>query len=194
MLCLHTLRADCNGLSIVRMKLKCTFASTRPVQIATKKCNQDAQDKSFASTRPVQIATSKCRNFAVMSCLCLHTPRADCNAADLRCGFIRHALCLHTPRADCNAIKQRTDLGAGSLPPHAPCRLQLPPLDEVKGFLVFASTRPVQIATRLFCRNVIYHALCLHTPRADCNSCRCARRNSNCALPPHAPCRLQPLS
>ncbi len=79
-LCLHTPRADCNEkrprLSACSMPLPphapcrlqrrfrsiwlttSSFASTRPVQIATKKCNQDAQDKSFASTRPVQIATS----------------------------------------------------------------------------------------------------------------------------------------
>ena len=41
-LCLHTLRADCNGLSIVRMKLKCTFASTRSVQIATAEMHRIA--------------------------------------------------------------------------------------------------------------------------------------------------------
>ncbi len=57
-LCLHTLRADCNGLSIVRMKLKCTFASTRSVQIATVKSIGNRLHTIFASTRSVQIATS----------------------------------------------------------------------------------------------------------------------------------------
>ena len=56
-LCLHTLRADCNGLSIVRMKLKCTFASTRSVQIATVKSIGNRLHTIFASTRSVQIAT-----------------------------------------------------------------------------------------------------------------------------------------
>ena len=57
-LCLHTLRADCNGLSIVRMKLKCTFASTRSVQIATVKSIGNRLHTIFASTRSVQIATA----------------------------------------------------------------------------------------------------------------------------------------
>ena len=125
-LCLHTLRADCNGLSIVRMKLKCTFASTRPVQIATKKCNQDAQDKSFASTRPVQIATP------------IPLDMAD----DIE-------LCLHTPRADCNCTTPSKPTPARSLPPHAPCRLQPMRKSPVARTLTFASTRPVQIATAI---------------------------------------------
>ena len=58
-LCLHTLRADCNGLSIVRMKLKCTFASTRSVQIATVKSIGNRLHTIFASTRSVQIATNR---------------------------------------------------------------------------------------------------------------------------------------
>ena len=58
-LCLHTLRADCNGLSIVRMKLKCTFASTRSVQIATVKSIGNRLHTIFASTRSVQIAAAE---------------------------------------------------------------------------------------------------------------------------------------
>ena len=77
-------------------------------------------------------------------------------------------LCLHTPRADCNQ-------GLVSL--------------YERG--VFASTRPVQIATTDGDAQAPPRKLCLHTPRADCN-----RPSSGCAahpapLPPHAPCRLQ---
>ncbi len=148
-LCLHTLRADCNGLSIVRMKLKCTFASTRPVQIATKKCNQDAQDKSFASTRPVQIATSllvslkvKSIGFASTRPVQIATPIPLDMADDIE-------LCLHTPRADCNCTTPSKPTPARSLPPHAPCRLQPMRKSPVARTLTFASTRPVQIATAI---------------------------------------------
>ena len=78
-LCLHTLRADCNGLSIVRMKLKCTFASTRSVQIATVKSIGNRLHTIFASTRSVQIATREIIIDAADMRLCLHTLRADCN-------------------------------------------------------------------------------------------------------------------
>ena len=64
-LCLHTLRADCNGLSIVRMKLKCTFASTRSVQIATVKSIGNRLHTIFACTRSVQIATAEMHRIAI---------------------------------------------------------------------------------------------------------------------------------
>ncbi len=123
------------------------FASTRPVQIATKKCNQDAQDKSFASTRPVQIATIVAAGFTSRrrplpphapcrlqlssrvrrwncSKLCLHTPRADCNPQTRSPTKGAAKLCLHTPRADCNTPPAAAARSCTSLPPHAPCRLQ----------------------------------------------------------------------
>ena len=78
-LCRHTLRADCNGLSIVRMKLKCTFASTRSVQIATVKSIGNRLHTIFASTRSVQIATARNMQEKLTGKLCLHTLRADCN-------------------------------------------------------------------------------------------------------------------
>ena len=81
--------------------------------------------RNFASTRPVQIATcvaalilytphalpphAPCRlqrqalPFAARySTLCLHTPRADCNRANVAEITIQNYLCLHTLRADCN--------------------------------------------------------------------------------------------
>ena len=57
-LCLHTLRADCNG----------AFPTGGGFIAA------------FASTRPVQIATVNMWQLAKVFLLCLHTPRADCNA------------------------------------------------------------------------------------------------------------------
>ena len=60
---------------------KSSFASTRPVQIATNRRKKFLRDHSFASTRPVQIATdltNEEKQDAVD--LCLHTPRADCNS------------------------------------------------------------------------------------------------------------------
>ena len=124
-LCLHTPRADCNGLSIVRMKLKCTFASTRSVQIAT--C----------------IQLPFCRRAG----LCLHTLRADCNVVAEKPRWI-NVLCLHTLRADCNNGNRENLFRTRPLPPHAPCRLQ-PNGTWIKlGGGTFASTRSVQIATR----------------------------------------------
>ena len=78
-LCLHTPRADCNCQGIRRKQGARTFASTRPVQIATRQRGNDVACPHFASTRPVQIATSPVMLFSESSPLCLHTPRADCN-------------------------------------------------------------------------------------------------------------------
>ena len=79
-------------------------------------------------------------------------------------------LCLHTLRADCNA-------------PLTPLRVALP---------CFASTRSVQIATFPFSPAVRCWFLCLHTLRADCNLRHFLHVAGVQALPPHAPCRLQP--
>ena len=42
MLCLHTLRADCNGRGSASCRRKATFASTRSVQIATAEMHRIA--------------------------------------------------------------------------------------------------------------------------------------------------------
>ena len=55
------------------------------------------------------------------------------------------------------------------LPPHAPCRLEPSTLGEDRKKLIFASTRPVQIGTRLSRQGNRHEDLCLHTPRADWN-------------------------
>ena len=193
----------------------------------------------FASTRPVQIATAFRGVRESGRRLCLHTPRADCNGRPIL-GTPIVFLCLHTPRADCNACQFGMFVVSHPLPPHAPCRLQhggcgdyvgrkwpLPPhapcrlqrysratgsngvvfastrpvqiatalaLSSTLGEDSFASTRPVQIATTDSHHEALFPALCLHTPRADCNpphSCPACRSHS---LPPHAPCRLQHAS
>ncbi len=100
--------------------------------------------------------------------LCLHTPRADCNKM-FSCAVVFVDLCLHTPRADCNSP---------ALLCWMTCRR-------------FASTRPVQIATKLLCRPA-----CDIGPLPPHAPCRLQRLLPTAcpltgALPPHAPCRLQ---
>ncbi len=145
-LCLHTPRADCNKLWLSGMVFLIGFASTRPVQIAT-------------TTDFSKVGTSK---------LCLHTPRADCNLTGQKCSHNLHSLPPHAP-CRLQRLLVRKNNGIDPLPPHAPCRLQRGTLAFIIGAAIFASTRPVQIATpptrmvRYCCK------LCLHTPRADCN-------------------------
>ena len=103
------------------------FASTRSVQIATIRLPKWCRNPLFASTRSVQIATI--------------VPR---------CRQPYRALCLHTLRADCNDANVGNMKPEGTLPPHAPCRLQRS--REPKGFQI--------------------KQLCLHTLRADCNADR----------------------
>ena len=78
-LCLHTPRADCNLRRRSHPLYSACFASTRPVQIATRHAVRQKARRNFASTRPVQIATATALRNAVAKRLCLHTPRADCN-------------------------------------------------------------------------------------------------------------------
>ena len=105
-LCLHTLRADCNGLSIVRMKLKCTFASTRSVQIATVKSIGNRLHTIFASTRSVQIATNYESTWRLEDELFASTRSVQIATKNKRLAALRYILCLHTLRADCNAANK----------------------------------------------------------------------------------------
>ena len=144
--------------------------------------------------------------------LCLHTPRADCNqglvslyergvfastrpvqiATLFLLVFLDFVdLCLHTPRADCNPAPFCPPSLPGPLPPHAPCRLQRIVASGSSSPMLFASTRPVQIATALRRRQSASSDLCLHTPRADCNRLAGRPGVAGRPLPPHAPCRLQ---
>ena len=154
-LCLHTLRADCNApLTPLRVALPC-FASTRSVQIATfpfspaVRCwflclhtlRADCNLRHFLHVAGVQALPphAPCRLqhatppfFLSRISLCLHTLRADCNAVAHGWSHGRK-LCLHTLRADCNQY-----------------------VDVV----------------------YTYTALCLHTLRADCNG----RNAQNCNI------------
>ena len=171
--------------------MKCTFASTRSVQIAT--CIQ----LPFCRRAGLCLHTLRadCNVVAEkprwINVLCLHTLRADCNGSSLfpftqqvpfastrsvqiattaiEKIYSERDLCLHTLRADCNQTGRGLSWEVAPLPPHAPCRLQ----PDVP-------------------RQPARHRLCLHTLRADCNR-RAARREARPdPLPPHAPCRLQP--
>ena len=101
-LCLHTLRADCNARKIGGHNMSTIFASTRSVQIATQwvKCG----------VQPMR--------------LCLHTLRADCNR---QLGAFQETICIF---ASTRSVQIATNLSTTgmratrTLPPHAPCRLQ----------------------------------------------------------------------
>ena len=123
--------------------------------------------------------------------LCLHTLRADCNTSPARRDWCSKWLCLHTLRADCNVSLAWSSRSRFPLPPHAPCRLQRIWVENFVWSGYFASTRSVQIATKLPFRASRRRLLCLHTLRADCNGKRRYRSAQPLPLPPHAPCRLQ---
>ena len=155
------------------MKLKCTFASTRPVQIATR----------------TEI------NHIGLTCLCLHTPRADCNARRRHPAGIS-GLCLHTPRADCNDHFHQLFTSVSNFASTRPVQIATNTAGrapEKEG--TFASTRPVQIATEAQRARELHqpplppHAPCRLQPGRWACPCRCRS-----ALPPHAPCRLQRAS
>ena len=145
-LCLHTPRADCNTRSAPRISPHCRFASTRPVQIAT------AYDAALAERQTLCLHTPRAdcnvlrgERFSAID-LCLHTPRADCNLI-LLAQKVASQLCLHTPRADCNgfiASHKPTSLLCLHTP-RADCNLIFP--EQTITDALFASTRPVQIAT-----------------------------------------------
>ena len=123
LLCLHTLRADCNKYTLceaMHVHLLCLHTPRAD-------CNVNSAER------------------CVWLELCLHTLRADCNVL-VRVVGKALALCLHTLRADCNLIQhperrpqsfastrsvqiatfspEDTALRYSALPPHAPCRLQ----------------------------------------------------------------------
>ena len=123
--------------------------------------------------------------------LCLHTPRADCNATAIVCNSRLDTLPPHAPcrlqPTPINAIK----VIRGALPPHAPCRLQHFATRFSLYWSGFASTRSVQIAAPAAFASAALSALCLHTLRADCSYGRGVMHQVPTPLPPHAPCRLQ---
>gem|GEM_PF-1310629 len=122
-LCLHTLRADCNG----------------------KEYRKPASHNLCLHTLRADCNLILRTNF-LLTILCLHTLRADCNMNLLMLSALKPALPPHAPcrlqqllrldsRLFCSfastrsvQIATRESLRSGqtltSLPPHAPCRLQ----------------------------------------------------------------------
>ena len=171
MLCLHTLRADCNRREEVTPRNHFNFASTRSVQIAT------VAGAIEASITP----------------LCLHTLRADCNRrfcslSGVKTSLPPHApcrlqqdlsvagkragihLCLHTLRADCNGIGFLCKLSTKPLPPHAPCRLQPAGAGRTERSITLCLHTLRADCNRSGARSSrASRSLCLHTLRADCN-------------------------
>ena len=147
-------------------------------------------DDARSSTRSVQIATCKMYCMLPAGRLCLHTPRADCNEERRNAMKYLH-LCLHTLRADCNGLSiVRMKLKCTFASTRS---VQIATVKSIGNRLhtIFASTRSVQIATRAHNLQYGFIQLCLHTLRADCNGDFIHLHAACCALPPHAPCRLQ---
>ena len=125
-------------------------------------------------------------------------------------------LCLHTPRADCNHLQPVKSTKSRNFASTRSVQIATSSCQSCHVILVFASTRSVQIATFFLLSDFEVYALCLHTLRADCNLLFVLRRDyigifastrsvqiATCdiivsvkgryTLPPHAPCRLQPI-
>ena len=123
-LCLHTLRADCNGCHSPGRWGCQPFASTRSAQIATRQpLFVVVLSTFFASTRSAQIATTDADGRKCPNSLPPHAPRRlqRQQSYDYEKTIF---LCLHTLRADCNDIRAVRISGCAALPPHAPRRLQ----------------------------------------------------------------------
>ena len=147
-LCLHTPRADCNRASGRAFYRRRSFASTRPVQIATSASTKFLTDILLCLHTP----RADCNDFvdaqkAADKVLCLHTPRADCNIGEVSDLGIVHVLCLHTPRADCNRKGQENDRRTTGFASTRPVQIATRTATHKRRRESFASTRPVQIAT-----------------------------------------------
>ena len=143
-------------------------------------------------------------------------PHAPCRLQRGRQGqsTLRRKLYLHTLRADCNDEKIAKLYKLGSF---ASTRsVQIATFAPCRTFVNFEElclhTLRADCNVRR-CNSRFLYLLCLHTLRADCNivisicppsSCLCLHtlradcngdfihlHTSRCALPPHAPCRLQ---
>ena len=165
-----------------------TFASTRPVQIATRPFMTDTfADSAFASTRPVQIATvtsslnwqtsgplpphAPCRLQQTCEWIFRYTnhplpPHAPCRLQpDLEKVAGRLGLCLHTPRADCNNVDSFKNLLLFRFASTRPVQIATREAHMARhGKMAFASTRPVQIATTKKKKNQIFLAFASTRP------------------------------
>ena len=139
------------------LKITGIFASTRSVQIATCRLDEvESVSRLFASTRSVQIATltipilpNEEANFASTRSVQIATGKVCADSA--RYGSL-------PPHAPCRLQQAGSKFFSRkhSLPPHAPCRLQLENVPKLKWTALFASTRSVQIATAEMHRIAIY--------------------------------------
>ena len=169
-LCLHTPRADCNIIVSIFSALKPPLPPHAPCRLQRATFFMVETLSSFASTRPVQIATSASRsNVPTAHALPPHAPcrlqLIGYHLQDTIYSLPPHAPCRLQPVRD-----GRTLIAETTLPPHAPCRLQRNAHEPFHPGRLFASTRPVQIATAKSSRRAASRQLCLHTPRADCNA------------------------
>ena len=103
LLCLHTLRADCNNRSTAWSKSEFIFASTRSVQIATapvleKVATTVALPPHAPCRLQLIVFSARFRNKRTLP------PHAPCRLQRSRSLFAVRVcpLCLHTLRADCN--------------------------------------------------------------------------------------------
>ena len=169
LLCLHTLRADCNQILQTILPVAQPLPPHAPCRLQHNAPGVMPQESAFASTRSVQIATRGRMGNRHSAYLCLHTLRADCNAAKTQLKAAQK-LCLHTLRADCNQNNLLLNVVTVALPPHAPCRLQLQSIWHTAGsFHLCLHTLRADCNLEDYWTVYADH-LCLHTLRADCNS------------------------
>ena len=144
------------------------FASTRSVQIATKRLYKVLMRMNLCLHTPRADCNTTFRARSAKGGLCLHTPRADCNKPPCPPRGPLPCLCLHTPRADCNDAVRRKRLGIHLClhTPRADCNI----------FAIRQSAKKLLClhTPRADCNHTekggaIILVLCLHTPRADCN-------------------------
>ena len=134
LLCLHTLRADCNFSFFSRREMLVPLPPHAPCRLQPAALSPRRRGTSFASTRSVQIATSRAFFSSSTASFFASTRSVQIatiiDAADMR--------------------------EYGALPPHAPCRLQRTRKIRQISLSCFASTRSVQIATAEMHRIAIY--------------------------------------
>ena len=101
LLCLHTLRADCNGAGNGFNFFSRPLPPHAPCRLQLGRHQQSIQRVSLPPHAPCRLQPKVVGGHAERFGLCLHTLRADCNLGRLETS-LGTALCLHTLRADCN--------------------------------------------------------------------------------------------
>ena len=96
--CLHTLRADCNGIHRAGRQERPFCLHTLRADCNLIPVRITGGGRIFASTRSAQIATLVAREEYKKQEFCLHTLRADCNYNTLANGYYVLVLPPHAPR------------------------------------------------------------------------------------------------